>query len=101
VGDPTLENLQAYAAQAKKVSELCNNVLIRVPHMVQWDRKNRYQIILERVILVFFLGVVVAGASSVLQRIFNPQKPIVVYINPQQTNTPHLLPNQLNPPRQK
>ena len=74
VGHPTLENLTEYANEAKKVSDIAKGVLTRVPHMVEWDRKNRRQMIFERIFLVILVGLAIGIGNAITQKILNPSK---------------------------
>lgn len=71
VGDGTFENLCEYANEAKKVSEIAQNIRLKVPHLVGWDKRARIKTIVEKVVLVGFMAIVTGIVVGV----------VVAYIN--------------------
>jgi hypothetical protein len=76
VGDDSLQNLEDYAVEAKKVAEFSKNALSKVPLMLSWDKKNRGKSFFENVVLALIIGSVIAivGAFALAyaERIVNP-----------------------------
>jgi hypothetical protein len=66
VGDSTFENLCEYAEEARKISEISQNIRLKVPHMLRWDKKDRFKVFVEKVILALVVGITVGVTAAAI-----------------------------------